>query len=41
MVHVIKLIRRRFPNAGGHVVTTLFALSASALAVGIGILMLK
>jgi hypothetical protein len=41
MLHVVKLIERRFPNAGNRVVASLLALSASALAVGIGILLLK
>jgi hypothetical protein len=41
MVHVVKLIHRRFPNAGGRIVSSLFALSASALAIGVGLLLLN
>ena len=41
MIHVVKLVRRRFPKQGDRIVTTLFALSASALAVGLGIMLLK
>jgi hypothetical protein len=41
MIHVVKLIERRFPNAGGRIVTSLVALSASALAIGIGLMLLK
>jgi hypothetical protein len=41
MIHVVKLVRRRFPKLGDRIVTTLFALSASALAVGLGIMLLK
>jgi hypothetical protein len=41
MIHVVKLINRRFPNAGGRVVSSLFALSASALAIGVGLLLLR
>jgi hypothetical protein len=40
MIHVVKLINRRFPNAGGRIVTSLVALSASALVAGLGILLL-
>jgi hypothetical protein len=40
MIHVVKLINRQFPNAEGRIVTSLFALSASALAIGVGLLML-
>jgi hypothetical protein len=41
MIHVVKLIERRFPNSGARIISTLFALSASALAIGIGILLLR
>jgi hypothetical protein len=41
MLHIVKLVRRRFPNTGGRIVNTLFAISASALALGIGIMLLK
>lgn len=41
MLHVVKLIERRFPNAGNRVITSLVALSASALAIGIGLMLLK
>ena len=40
MIHVVKLIERRFPKAGDRIVLSLLALSASALAVGLGILLL-
>jgi hypothetical protein len=39
MLHVVKQIQRHFPNQGGRVVTALVALSASALAVGIGLML--
>jgi hypothetical protein len=41
MIHVVKLINRRCPNAGGRIVISLFALSASALAIGAGLLLLS
>ena len=41
MLHVVRLIERRFPNAGSRIVTSLLALSASALAIGVGIMLLK
>ena len=40
MIHVVKLIERRFPNSNGRIISSLFALSASALAIGIGIMLL-
>ena len=40
MIHVVKLIRRRFPDSSGRIISSLVALSASALAIGIGILLL-
>ncbi len=39
MYHLVKLINRRFPNASGRIITTLVLLSASALALGVGILL--
>jgi hypothetical protein len=41
MVHILKLIKRRFPNSGDRIVNSLFLLSASALAIGVGIMLLK
>jgi hypothetical protein len=41
MIHVVRQIQRHFPNSGNRVVATLLALSASALAIGIGIMLLK
>jgi hypothetical protein len=41
MIHVVKLVRRRFPKLGDRIVTSLFALSASALAIGIGVMLLN
>jgi hypothetical protein len=40
MIHVMKLIQRRFPNSSGRIISSLFALSASALAIGLGIMLL-
>ena len=40
MIHVMKLIQRRFPNSSGRIISSLIALSASALAIGIGIMLL-
>jgi hypothetical protein len=41
MIHVVKLINRRFPNAGDRIVSSLVAVSASALATGMGLLLLS
>jgi hypothetical protein len=41
MVHVVKLIQRRYPNSSGRIIGSLFALSASALAIGIGLMLLN
>jgi hypothetical protein len=41
VVHVVKLVRRRFPKVGERIVTSLLALSASALAIGVGIMLLN
>jgi len=41
MLHIVKLVQRRFPNTSGRLISTLFALSASALAIGIGIMLLN
>jgi hypothetical protein len=40
MLHVVKQIRRRFPNNGNRIIASLVALSASALAIGVGMLLL-
>jgi hypothetical protein len=40
MLHVIKQIQRHFPKHRAKVVPVLFALSASALLVGVGLLLL-
>jgi hypothetical protein len=40
MLHVVKLIQRRFPNSNGRIVGSLFALSVSALAIGIGLMLM-
>lgn len=39
-MHIVKLINRRFPNNSGTIIGLLSLLSISALAVGIGILLL-
>ena len=41
MIHVVRQFQRRFPNYGNRVVATLLALSASALAIGLGVMLLK
>ncbi len=41
MLHVVKQIQRHFPNQSSRIVTGLVALSASALLVGVGLLLLK
>jgi hypothetical protein len=41
MIHVVKLIERRFPNAGNRVIASLLAISTSALAIGVGLMLLK
>jgi hypothetical protein len=41
MLHVVKQIQRRFPNNGGRITASLVALSACALAIGVGLLLLK
>jgi hypothetical protein len=40
MLHIVKLIRRRYPNTSDRIISTLFLLSASALAIGVGVLLL-
>jgi hypothetical protein len=40
MLHVVKQIERHFPNRGRRITAGLVALSASALALGIGLLLL-
>jgi hypothetical protein len=39
MLHVVKLVQRRFPNHASRIISVLFAVSASALAIGIGLLL--
>jgi hypothetical protein len=41
MLHVVKLIERRFPKASDRIISGLFALSLSALAIGVGLAMLR
>jgi hypothetical protein len=41
MLHNVKLIERRFPKASGRIISSLVALSASALLVGLGLLLLR
>jgi hypothetical protein len=41
MMHVVKLIQRRYPNSSPRIIGSLFALSASALAIGIGLMLLN
>jgi hypothetical protein len=41
MLHVVKQIERHFPNQGSRLITALIALSASALAVGVGLMLLR
>ena len=41
MIHVVKLVRRRFPKVGDRIVNSLLALSAPALAIGIEIMLLN
>jgi hypothetical protein len=41
MLHVVKQIQRHYPNQRSRIVTSLLALSASALLVGLGLLLLK
>jgi hypothetical protein len=41
MIHVVKLIQRRFPSVADRVIPTLLTLSASALAIGIGFMLFK
>jgi len=41
MLHVVRQIQRRFPNSQSRVVPTMLALSASALLIGIGLMLLR
>ena len=41
MLHVIRQIENRFPGTQGRIVPIAVAFSASALAIGLGILLLK
>jgi hypothetical protein len=40
MLHIVKLVERRYPQASGRIIGALFALSLSALAVGVGLALL-
>lgn len=40
-MHIVKLVHRRFPNSSGAIIGLLSLLSISALALGIGLLLLK
>lgn len=39
MLHVVKLFERRFPNYANRIISSLLIISASALAVGLGLLL--
>lgn len=39
-MHNLRLIRRRFPNRSGQIIGVLLLLSLSALALGVGMLLL-
>ncbi len=41
MIHNIKLIQRRFPNAAGPIIAILALLSVTGLAFGVGLLLLR
>jgi hypothetical protein len=41
MLHVVKLIQRRYPVSSRPIIASLLALSVSALAIGIGIMLLR
>jgi hypothetical protein len=41
MLHVVKQIQRHFPNQSSRIVTGLVALSASALLIGVGLMLLN
>ena len=41
MLHVVKLIRHRYPDKSGRIIASLVAVSASALLVGIGLLLFR
>ena len=41
MLHVVHMIQRRYPRASGKIVGTLVILSASCLALGIGLLLFQ
>lgn len=40
-MHNVKLIRRRFPKSAGTIITILILVSLSALALGVGLLLLR
>jgi hypothetical protein len=39
-MHIAKLIRRRFPERSGTIISTLILLSGAGIALGIGLLLL-
>ncbi|MGH8003460.1 MAG: hypothetical protein ACRECJ_01890 [Limisphaerales bacterium] len=39
MIHIVKLIQKRFPNRSGKVIGTMVYLSLTALILGIGLLL--
>ena len=41
MLHIVRLIERRYPERAGRITGTLVALSAAALALGTGLLLLR
>ena len=41
MLHVVKMIQRRYPVAGNRLIVALAVISASALAVGLGAMLGK
>lgn len=41
MLHVVRLIERRYPERADRIVTVLALASASALALGLGLLLLR
>lgn len=39
MIHIVKLIQKRFPNRSGKAISTLVYLSLTALILGVGLLL--
>jgi hypothetical protein len=39
MLHIVKLIQKRFPNRSGKAISTLVYLSLTALILGVGLLL--